>query len=419
MKWKTLAARIVVGTFRALLPLVILAAGTLGAITLIRNRPEVPRVEREAGPTPVQVQPVDPGPEAIRVQGFGTVQPYREVVVRPQVGGLVVEQNEDLLRGEILDEGERILRIDPRDYRYSVEQEKAAVTRAEFELKVEQGRQVVARREWSLLDDTVEKNELSDELALRKPHLAEKKAALEAAKSRLERAKLDLERTEIVSPFRALVVDESVDVGQLVEPQTRIARLVDASEFHVQVSLPAADLEWIRFPDRDGRGSPARVHRDKGDGRSIVFEGSVVQLVGDVDPVGRMARVLVSVEDPLGLDADEPLHAPLLLGEYVRVEIEGPTLESVVRVPRSAVHPGDVVWVMDREDRLAFRAIDVVFGNVESVLVRDTFEPGDALITSALGAPVPGLRLRVESPEGPAVEHATALATDAPGEPGR
>ena len=68
-----------------------------------------------------------------------------------------MRQNERLLRGVTLAEGDLLVEIDPRDYEAILEQEKASLARALFDLKVEEGRQVVARREWGLLKGSIEK----------------------------------------------------------------------------------------------------------------------------------------------------------------------------------------------------------------------------------------------------------------------
>ena len=90
-----------------------------------------------------------------------------------------------LVIGETLDQGAALLQIDPRDYRVAMDEQRAALAKAEFDLKMELGNQAVAKREWSLLNPSAgEVNTLSRQLALRRPHLKEKRMALAAAKSR-------------------------------------------------------------------------------------------------------------------------------------------------------------------------------------------------------------------------------------------
>jgi len=351
--------------------------------------------------------------EPVLVEAMGTVVPAKTVVVQPQVTGRIVEQNPKLLPGGLLKKGEVIARIDPRDYELAVEQQKAAVQRATFELKVEEGRQVVAKREWNLLEPGLTESEAGRALALREPQLQTAKAALEAARSGLEQATLSLERTTICAPFNALVKEEFIDLGQLVAPQTRIATLIGTDEYWVQVSIPVDRLQWVAIPGVNGdQGAAARVLHDVGPEAIVERTGRVVRLLGDLDPVGRMARVLVVVDDPLGLAADSDNGAlPLLIGAYVRVLIEGPVLDDVVVVPRRALREGDRIWVMNADDKLEIRNANIVWRRENDVILRKSVHEGDRIIVSRIPAPVPGLALRTEHDVG---DQAATGATDRP-----
>ena len=399
MTWGRRLARVTLGTLSILAPLAVVVAGALGARWLISGRELPVRVEREARATFVEVVPIRAETHRPTIRQRGTVRAYRQVSVQAQVGGRVVAQSEGLLPGGILSKGDLLVRIDPRDYETIVQQEKANLARAQFDLKVEEGRQVVAAREWGLLKESIETNALSQELALRKPHLAEKKAAVEAAQSRVRKAKIDLERTELRAPFNAVVLEEAVEIGQLVNPQAMVARLVCIDEFHIEVSLRLDQLAWVSVPGRgsDG-GSPVRVILGVDQEHGVVREGEVVLLLGDVE-MGRMARLLVSVRDPLGVLAGKHLAAPLLVGELVEVEIDGPEIENLVAVPRQAEREPGRVWVKTGADLLAVREVERVFGTDGDILVRNSFEPGDQLITSAPPVAIPGMRLTTEETE--------------------
>ena len=130
----------------------------------------------------VHVIHVKPTTHRVTVSGFGTVEADRYLTVRPQLSGIVVEQNPALLDGGRLREGDTLIKIDPRDFETQRMNAQAQLARAEFELKVEEGQQVVARREWSLLNQSGRVGNANRDLTLRVPHLAEKRAALAAAK---------------------------------------------------------------------------------------------------------------------------------------------------------------------------------------------------------------------------------------------
>jgi multidrug efflux pump subunit AcrA (membrane-fusion protein) len=132
---------------------------------------------------------------------------------------------------------------------------------------------------------------------------------------------------------------------------------------------------------------------------SIGRSGRLARLVGDLDPVGRMARVLVEIDDPLGLNAKKnPATIPLMLGAYVRVEIEAGNAEEVFLLPRTALREGDQVWVAAEEDRLAVKPVEVLWRSKDTVLIRKGLSEGDRVVTNSIPLPIPNMKLRVESP---------------------
>ena len=68
-------------------------------------------------------------------------------------------------------------------------------------------------------------------------------------------------------------------------------------------------------------------------------------------------------------------------------------LEDVVRMPRTALHEGAHVWVVDRTEageHLARRTVDVGWKEQDDVLITNGLNDGDRIVTSPLGIPIEG-----------------------------
>ncbi len=373
----------------------ILTAGAYTARYLIITRPEPAKSVPEVKPLMVEVVTANRSRERVIVEGQGTVRPSKTVSLQPEVQGRIIEQSPELVPGGRFKEGEFVARIDPRDYEYAVDQQETKVESALFALKQEQGQQVIAEREWELLGSEVQTTDVGRDLALRKPHLRYAESVLAAAQSALEKAKLDLERTTIRAPFNCLVLDESVDIGQFVTPQTRLAQLIGTDEFWVEVSVVVDRLRWIRIPEINStEGSKARVIHRVGMGTTIEREGRVVRLLGDLGTGGKLAWLLVSIPDPLDQKSANP-NLPLLVEAYVDVEIEGEYMDGVFVIPRAALREGNKVWVMDEKDQLDIRDVQIVWRGKETVWVKDGISDGEQIVTSSINTPLPGMTLRV------------------------
>jgi len=374
----------------------IVAVGIFIFSRLVSSKPTPEVAPKKTRGTLVEVMSAEPADQRVVVEAMGTVVPARELDVFPEVGGKIIELNPDLVPGGRLQAGDVIARIDPRDYETMVEQAKAQLEDARLYLELEQGRQIVARREWSALYPSTQGSEASSDLALRKPHLASAKAKVESAESALSQAMLNLDRTVIKAPFNVTVKVESVEVGELVTQQSRIATLVGSDRYWVRVSLPVSRLAWVRMPDESGGGgSLVAVKHEVGPNAAIEREGRVIRLLSDLDPQGRMARLLVAVDDPLGLNGEHNSALPLLIDAYVRVEIDAGELEDVFVIPRTAIREGERVWIMDSEDRLAVRDVNIVWRRKDDVLVEDHIAPGERIVASRLPTPIPGMLLRI------------------------
>ncbi|MGF1465783.1 MAG: efflux RND transporter periplasmic adaptor subunit [Sandaracinaceae bacterium] len=376
----------------------ILAIGAAGAAMLIMTAPQAQRAEQETRGTPVRVMTLRETTAPIRVRAQGTVVPAQQVVLQPEVTGRVVWAHPDLVPGGRVAAGDTLLRLDARDYRAAVEQQRATVENNRLALQQEQSRRVVAQREWALLgSDSAASSPEGQRLALREPQLRAAEASLHAAASALSQARTNLARTTVDAPFDALVLEESADLGQLVSPSSQVATLVASDVFWIRVAVPLDKVSWIRFPSDGQPGSEATVWQEVGESGRIERRGRVVRLLGDLDPVGRMARVLIEIDEPLARDPDAPpgdtAALPLFLQALAQVEIEAGTLDHVIEIPRAALHQDREVFLYGDDDRLEIRPVEVAWRRQDTVLVRGV-EAGEQLVTSRVPTPIAGTLLQ-------------------------
>jgi len=365
------------------------------ALVLIVTKDEPPRAEKTLEGTLVEVIQIDRSQHEVDLYAKGTVVPAREVVVQAELGGRVIWQSPELVAGGRFKEGEPIVRIDPRDYQLRVETHRSQVNRAKLDLSIEARRGEVAKREWDAFGEI----DVSDEqraLAQREPQLEAMRLALKAAQSALKKAQLDLQRTTLRAPFNAMVVSESVDTGQLISPQSLVARLVGTDEYHVQMSVPVASLRTVHARTPEAPGSAAMIIQQVG-AETIERRGEVIRQLPDLDPGGAMARLLINIEDPLGKEGD----LPLLLGSFVNVAIAAQAIDDAIRLPRVALRNGRYVYVMNDANVLEIRDVQIAWTEPDAVLVTGGLQSNERVVTSRIATPVPNMLLRtgVEAPE--------------------
>jgi RND family efflux transporter MFP subunit len=386
----------------------LVAAGT--ALGLYASRPQAKKSKARRLVPLVKTIKVSPRSEQVYVEAFGTVIPAKKMAVLSEVEGRIININPELIPGGLINQDSLVVQIDPTDYALLINESKAEVAEAQYKLELEKGRQVIAKQEWRLLEENIVATQTGKSLALREPHLRSVQAQLEAAKSRLAAAELEEKRTTIRAPFNALVLEEFVEKGQLVGRQTQIATLVETDYFWVQASIPLVRLARITFPEKTGqKGAGVRIILQVNGGPSIIRHGSALKLLGDLDPKGRMARMLIKVNDPLNLAAKaaenvegKPDKGKILLGSYVKVEIDAGVLDNVYAIPRQALRAGDRIWILNREGRLDIRPVDILWRRKDEILVTAELAPQEKLIVSRLQSPLPGMKVQSEIDTAPA-----------------
>jgi len=188
------------------------------------------------------------------------------------------------------------------------------------------------------------------------------------------------------------VRSKNVDIGSQVSAQEKLAELVGTDEYWIQASIPVEQLSWIKIPRNPADpGSEVRIFYRNADERT----GRIIKLLGTLETEGRMARILVSVKDPLGLKVAGSNQLPLLIGEYVRIEIEGRQLQNVYRIPRSALRDDANLWIVSNDGKLDIRKVKIIWRDTQTVLLQDGLEPGDRLIVSDLASPIQDMPVQI------------------------
>ena len=379
---------------KILLPLLILAVGIVVMRGLILNRPasqNAPRVNPGALVEIISAAKLD---KQLQIFGTGTVQAEQEVTITMQVNGLVDKVAPGFVAGGFFRKGDLFFAVESIDYELAVDRAKAALIKAENEITIIESKAVVARQEWERLklDDQEEPNPL----IVYEPQRQDARANRDAAIAALKQAELDLQRTRVVAPFNCLVRSEEVGLGKYARSGNNVAMIASVDAAEIIVPVPLDDLQWIRIPNRGSisKASQADVSLKVGDSE-YKWQGKVVRSLGEVDPRSRMARLVVKVDDPYGLDErDHENKMSLELGMFVEVLFAGEVLTGVIEIPRTALRENSSVWVMDNDQKLRVQHVQIARLEKQSALIRAGLQDGDMVILTALPGGVDGMKLR-------------------------
>jgi membrane fusion protein, multidrug efflux system len=375
---------------KIVLPLAIVLISMVLAVLIVQARPVASRVEAEAPLPMVRVLRAEPATLRLDVRSQGTVTPQQETVLVAEVPGKVIAIAPQFATGGAFRQGEVLVRLDPSDFELAAAQAQSSIAQARVRLERERAEAAVARQEWDELGRGT-----PTPLASRLPQLAEAEAAVKAAEASLAQARLNVSRSVVRAPFAGRILEKRVDLGQYLSPGTPVARIFSADFVEVELPVPHDQLAYLDLSSTfSGGPGPSVRLRSQFAGVSQEWPARIVRTSGSIDPATRMMGLIARVERPFTPPAAGGY--PLQIGQFVEAEIEGRTVENIYAVPRGALRGRDQLIVIDADQRIRFRTVEIMRLTSESALVAHGLNRGDLVLVSQLESPVEGARVRLQ-----------------------
>ena len=327
----------------------------------------------------------------ISVQTQGEVRPKTEIDLIPQVSGRIVGVSESFAEGAEFGPGETLIKIDDTNYKLAVVRAQARVAEAEVAVQRELANAKIKKEHW------LDKRNAGEPTpyALNKPQVMEAEAKLLAAESDLKEARLNVARTEINVPFLGRVRAKSVGIGQYVTAGQSLGRVFSTDTVEIRLPLTDSQLAELNLPMgfmADAFNAPVVQFTARVGNTEHTWSGRIVRTHASVDQQTRLIYAIAEVEDPYGLGADSG--KPLAVGMFVHAHIAGVNSQSAMVLPRLALRNANKVYVINDENRLEIRTVDVLSTSEDIVLVSNGLAVGDKVVTSTIPAAVDGMEVR-------------------------
>ena len=373
---------------KAIITIAVLLAAVAAAAGIIMSRPMPEQLTVSETTSAIRAMTVVKESLRLKIRSEGTVTPKTQTNVIPEIKGRVTWISPNLVVGGYFQAGDLLVTIDAADYEARTGLAQAQLLRAEAEL--EHKRFELQRLQTLIKDNLVSQS--SFENAARAHKIA--KANVIESKINLAQAERDLSRTKITAPFEGMVRSESIDIGQFVQQGTPIASIYASDAVEVRLPIVNAQLAYL---------DPANLQRGELDpatapmirltaryaGTSFVWRGQLARTEGEIDAQSRMITAVARVRQ----DNQSPDVPPLQVGAFVAAEIEGQYLDDIVRLPRAALRPNSQVLIIDGDNRLLFRAVNVLRLENDFVLIDSGLESGEVVNLSPIQTVVDGMRV--------------------------
>jgi RND family efflux transporter MFP subunit len=362
-----------------LLPLIVIG-GAYGLALLIRaGGPEVEIIAPEPQATVVRVVSAQPETVQLTVESQGEAGAEHSIDLTSELAGKVLKISPTFVSGGYFSTGDVLVQIDPTDYRLAKIRAAAAVAEAEEDLSIEKSEASLAA---------------AGLFPMMEAKVASAEARVQSARAELAQAEADLERTLIRAPFDGRVLFTQADPGQYVAKGAQLGRIFSTGRAEIRLPLTDQQLQFLDSPFGSGRhggrlNTPVTFRAAVG-GRPVEWQGYLDRMDGAVDDDNRVWYAVAYVDDPYNIDAPHA-PAPLVVGLFVEAEITGRRIDNIYRLPRSALRNKDQVLVVDADNRLRQRQVDVLRTDFAAVFVAAGLAAGDRVCISPIDTFVDGL----------------------------
>jgi RND family efflux transporter MFP subunit len=358
------------------IPGILIAAIALAA-GLTQMKPETQKRDDEQLDLLVEVLTLEVSTESFQISSQGTVQPRTKTEVSAEVLGSIVSISPKFSAGGVFQKDEVLMRIDPTNYTVAVDKTEALVKQRQIEY------------------DGARK--LRSQGYRAESEYASAVAALASAQAELVGAQRNLERTYIRLPYEGMVLSKHADIGQFVNPGTKIGVTFATDLAEIRLPLTDQDLAFVDLPNTAEIRETGGVDGPKvrltaiQKGTLVAWDATIVRTEGVVDERSRVTYAVAQVADPYKLHGDG---TPLPVGTFVAAEIAGYTAMDLIRIPRTVIRGADQVLVVNAESKIEIRTVNIVRSDDTYAYVSDGVSAGERISTTVIEAPTNGMSVR-------------------------
>lgn len=356
-----------------------------------------------AGKPEVSVVTLATHPVVLTTELPGRTLAYRVAEVRPQVNGIVKKRL--FTEGGEVKADQQLYQIDPALYQASVDSQKAALARAEAQLKTAA---LLVKRYKPLTETRAVSRQTYDDAVAARDQAA---ADVQSAKAALDTARINLVYTKVLSPIEGIIGRSSVTEGALVTANQTdaLAAVQQIDPIYVDVTQSSVELLRLRraidsgLLQRDMSKDSARVSLVLADGQSYNLEGTLAFSEVTVDESTGSVTLRAVFPNP---------DHKLLPGMFVRARILEGIAPQGLLVPQRGVTRNQrgqpTSLVVNAENKVELRVLKTDRTVGDQWLVTEGLKAGDKVIVEGLQRVQPGVEVTAK-----AFEAKTAASTQA------
>jgi membrane fusion protein (multidrug efflux system) len=347
-------------------------------------------------------------PVSLTTELPGRTSPFRVAEVRPQVNGIILKRL--FTEGGQVKAGQQLYQIDPSLYQATLDSERAALARAEAQVKTAT---LLAERYKPLTETrAISRQTYDDAVASRD----QAKADVLSAKAAVDTARINLVYTKVLSPIDGIIGRSTVTEGALVTANQTGALASVQQIDPIYVDVVQSSVQLLRLQDRLAKGEIKRAAGEQAAQVTLTLEDGT-----QYNQPGKLQFSEVTVDQSTGsvtLRAvfPNPDHR-LLPGMFVRAKLMDGVATEGLLVPQRGVVRNQrgtpTAYVVDAQGKIAVRDIVTDRAIDANWLVTSGLNAGDKVVVEGLQTIRPGMDVAANEVSAQATSTAAAPGTPA------
>jgi multidrug efflux system membrane fusion protein len=312
------------------------------------------------------------------VGGIGTVQAYRQVLVRARVDGTL--DTIAFHEGQEVHPGDLLAQIDPRPYAATLAQ--AEAKRASDQAQLDNAKRDLARYANLVRTNVASRQQVDTQSAL----VEQDEANLQGDDAQIAAAALNLSFCRITAPIEGVVGLRLIDIGNLIHATdtTGIVSITQVHPISLVFTLPQEELPAVR--DAMKAGMPPVVATTQ-DGSTVLSRGQLVTINNQIDQQTGTIELKAQFDN-----ADNKLWP----GQFANGRLQLGVARGALTVPSAAVQHGPdglYVYALNADGTVAKRDVKVGYQDEATTIVTDGVQQGETVILAGQLRVQPGMKV--------------------------